>query len=760
MLNRYKKIIRIFFIGTTLAAGLALGMTQKQFGVRTNLAGIFHGAQPGIPESLPPIILEAKLNTDLVSATAQGEKNPGYSKWNGSGKYPVLDAFNSRRKFQAWFEQDFKSENLILHAIRKSLATGEKIEQLPQSVFDLPVEFFPTYSWVSLSLFEPGNLPIRYISKRKDFLSTLNRIVQKLRSNKHFSKFSVDDCSKCRLLIEVLITQRPIKIKNLNFFKLDKERFEPGITGIRIDYRRRNHIYMPTDAVVKSHLTLKAVLNDMAKKIGIAKKTNSISGRIKILRELDAKFYLTSSIAFISFRDRIVPLYRGYPMPVVFSLDTIFSMTAKSIDWLQSNMESNGKFLYYYDPVKDTTIDHLHPNRSVNNNYYNILRHCGGILSLLKMYELTGNQHLLKSSEAALSFLVRHIREYNLNGQKAHFVFYNKKAKLGGSGIGLVAFLRFRLLTGKTNFDKYIYGIANHLLSRIDSEGQFIGYYIHPLLNDGKPIVGPSEKTKRRLFSFYYPGEALLGLALFDQQMDIDQNQRKKMREKCTLAIDFLVNIRPVRYPNLFRPLPSDGWLMQAIEEWSKVEGFSKQNHLDFVFKDSQKLIEHMYQTDDSPYFDYPGSFYYFFGEHAYIDGARAEGLISAYYLAKRIGKRKLANHILNHCKLAAFSLMHAYNSPESTYMHRYPSKSIGSFKFKYTRQWVRVDTVQHANCFYLRFLKASNAENPSFSKLRAREKITSHFKRRCIPPDCVAKARNMPDIPVLSRLARRAPQH
>jgi hypothetical protein len=33
---------------------------------------------------------------------------------------------------------------------------------------------------------------------------------------------------------------------------------------------------------------------------------------------------------------------------------------------------------------------------------------------------------------------------------------------------------------------------------------------------------------------------------------------------------------------------------------------------------------------------------------------------------------------------------------------------------------------------------------NKKLSILRARSKITSHFKRRCIPPDCVAKARNI----------------
>jgi hypothetical protein len=42
---------------------------------------------------------------------------------------------------------------------------------------------------------------------------------------------------------------------------------------------------------------------------------------------------------------------------------------------------------------------------------------------------------------------------------------------------------------------------------------------------------------------------------------------------------------------------------------------------------------------------------------------------------------------------------------------------------------------------------------------LRARAKITSHFKRRRILPGGVAKARNMLDIPALSRLAMQAPQ-
>ena len=43
---------------------------------------------------------------------------------------------------------------------------------------------------------------------------------------------------------------------------------------------------------------------------------------------------------------------------------------------------------------------------------------------------------------------------------------------------------------------------------------------------------------------------------------------------------------------------------------------------------------------------------------------------------------------------------------------------------------------------------------------IRARTKITSHFKRRCILPGYVTKMQQYLDIPALLRLAIQAPQH
>jgi len=61
----------------------------------------------------------------------------------------------------------------------------------------------------------------------------------------------------------------------------------------------------------------------------------------------------------------------------------------------------------------------------------------------------------------------------------------------------------------------------------------------------------------------------------------------------------------------------------------------------------------------------------------------------------------------------------------------------------------------------YARFTSGLFAQAAFFGhRLRARAKIISHFRRSCIPPVCVAQARNMLDIPALARLARRAPEH
>ncbi len=70
-----------------------------------------------------------------------------------------------------------------------------------------------------------------------------------------------------------------------------------------------------------------------------------------------------------------------------------------------------------------------------------------------------------------------------------------------------------------------------------------------------------------------------------------------------------------------------------------------------------------------------------------------------------------VATDILRNSKVVAKALMHSYNSRRSTFMHPCPKKSLGTFRFKFTRQWVRVDTTQHTVCFFVRLLRALISE-------------------------------------------------
>ena len=114
-------------------------------------------------------------------------------------------------------------------------------------------------------------------------------------------------------------------------------------------------------------------------------------------------------------------------------------------------------------------------------------------------------------------------------------------------------------------------------------------------------------------------------------------------------------------------------------------------------------MVEKTYKRDDSPYIDFEGGYYYEYGDHFYPDGARSEGLVAAYYLARFLGNQELESKYLEACRKTAQSQMLLFNSDKNNYAHLNPEKSKGSIRFKATRQWVRVDSIQHVACFFLR---------------------------------------------------------
>lgn len=621
----------------------------------------------------------------------------------------MLDFKSQNDREREFFNQDFSVVNELLKRIRNALVSGKSIN-IGDLDFSGIINFNPQETLVYISLFQTGQKFIRYGSKRKDFETTINRDIEMLRKNKSFQNFSVNDENSCRIMIEYIIDRKKINKNELNSERFDNGRFEIGINGLELRKDGISYYYMPTDAITLSHMGLRSALQTLVRKTPIAKLTNSISERLNILSASDDyEYYLFRSRAFITYKNTCIPLYRGNIRYTEFSYDVLYNQVIKSVDWILDNMYEDGRFLYYYDCCDDTYKDHEHPNRSEDNLYYNDLRHCGGVIALIRAYELTSDEKYIKAAKKALNWSVSISKEHDTKWGKAYYAFYNNKAKLGGTGVLLVAMMQYRSFTGDKSFDEYIKGYTRHILSRVYKNGEILGYYIHPKYHNGEPLINMTDEERKETFSFYYPGEALLGLALFANNFLDDENLAKEVRKISKKALDWIVDERPKIYADLFTALPSDAWLMQAIEEWCKDKDFQKQNYINFVFTDAATMVEKTYKRDDSPYIDYEGGYYYVYGDHYFPDGARSEGLVAAYYLAKYLKMDNLAQKLLNACKKVAMCQFHLFNDELNNYSHKNQLRSTNSIRFKATRQWVRVDSIQHVSCFFARLYKAEN---------------------------------------------------
>ena len=621
----------------------------------------------------------------------------------------MLDFKEQNDKERAFFNQDFSAVNKVLQRVRKSLITGENLSITDLDLSDI-INFDRAETLVYITLFQSGQKFIRYGSKRQDFQSTLNRDVEMLRKNKKFSDFDVSDEVKCRIMLEYVIDRHPVSPAKLNSVHFDNSRFEIGINGLELRKDGISYYYMPTDAITLSHMGLRSVLETLVRKTPIAKLSNSRSKRLEILSQSkDYEYYLFRSRAFITYKNDCIPLYRGNVRYTEFSYDVLYNQVIKSADWLLANMYDDGRFLYYYDCCDDTYKDHEHPTRPENNLYYNDLRHCGGIIALIRAYELTSDEKYIKAAKKAVDWSISISKSHDTQWGKAYYAFYNRKAKLGGTGVLLVAMMQYRSFTGDKFYDEYIKGYTRHVMSRVYKNGEILGYYIHPQFQNGQPLINMTDEERKETFSFYYPGEALLGLALFANNFLDDEDLAKEVRKIGKKALDWIVDERPHIYADLFTALPSDAWLMQAIEEWCKDKDFQKQNYINFVFTDAATMVEKTYRHDDSPYIDYEGGYYYEYGDHYFPDGARSEGLIAAYYLAKYLNMNNLAEKLLNACKRVAMCQFHLFNDEINNYSHKNPERSLNSIRFKATRQWVRVDSIQHVSCFFARLYKTEN---------------------------------------------------
>ena len=112
-------------------------------------------------------------------------------------------------------------------------------------------------------------------------------------------------------------------------------------------------------------------------------------------------------MSFFLSKDGIFPLYRGHRLWGEYSRNQLLSAAQGGGKYLIQSVQPDGRFIYFYDPIKDA-----HDNR------YNISRHAGAVYAMLELYEVTRDPELLQAARKALDYLAGFFKPLNINNEE------------------------------------------------------------------------------------------------------------------------------------------------------------------------------------------------------------------------------------------------------------------------------------------------------------------------------------------------------
>ncbi|HJQ70822.1 MAG TPA: hypothetical protein VKA70_17740 [Blastocatellia bacterium] len=331
-------------------------------------------------------------------------------------------------------------------------------------------------------------------------------------------------------------------------------------------------------------------------------------------------------------------------------------------DYLVRMQLEDGSFHYYYDPVEDRT----------SRRVYNIVRHAGTVYSLFELYVATRQSTYLEAARRGALYLKTRFRPAREEG--AVYVIDNDgKAKLGAVGLALLALARQVEIDPGSADRESANKLAKMILIMQRADGSFISYY---------PVRGGEPAGS---VSLYYPGEAILGLMhLFRTNGD------RRLLDAARRAADHLVESQ-----RKLNRLPSDAWLMQALEALhsaGRKQKIDSQKYADHALRLAERMIADQYTAT------VPAGYAGGFGPgppRATPAAARAEGLLAAYRIARSIDDPRAARIATSLRAAARFQLSQQFTA-DNGHGLRNPARALGGFRASPASKRIRIDYVQH----------------------------------------------------------------
>ena len=380
-------------------------------------------------------------------------------------------------------------------------------------------------------------------------------------------------------------------------------------------------------------------------------------------------------------------LYTTLPLLITFCIGIYISFSnQKSIyinsaisagEYLLKNIDEEGKYTYEYNPLTKKV-----------SNHYNILRHAGTTYSLLELYQLTGDQRLLKSSEQAIGYLIRNTQEC-VKIPDANCLVEDEETKLGGNGLAILAVSKYTEVTGDSEYLEYAQSLAQFITQTQSEAGQFT----HHMVSSSTGEILPFESS-------YYPGEAIFALTrLYEQDKD------NKWIEAAHKGAMWLIEVRD-KDKDIYT-IQHDHWLLYALNE------LHKDNRNPIYLEHTKKIVDGIILKQN---IGYNGSQKvwnggYYIPPTSTATATRNEGLTAAYQIFKREKEKEYMKKTLDTIQRGLhFQIANQITQDDVNTLNINPN-SIGAFYHSLDNYDIRIDYVQHNISAILGYINILNSK-------------------------------------------------
>jgi len=393
-------------------------------------------------------------------------------------------------------------------------------------------------------------------------------------------------------------------------------------------------------------------------------KHKRLNTNFKVEEYRNTKVTIFKTEAYFIEDEEIIDLYeRGYMrgIRIVNDLNSeIDKLIETSSEFLQNEIQPNGKYIYGYFPHFDREI-----------NYYNILRHSSSTYALTE-----GLVYLQKDISIIKKPLNYIIENYYYEKNDEAYIFDDTKSineiKLGQNASFIFAVCEYLNHAPRDKqYLNYAQKVAKGILSMINMNNMET---IH-VLNY------PDLSVKEHFRIVYYDGEAALALLRLYQ---IDKN--KLWLDTVEKLFERFKNEKYWKY--------HDHWLAYCSNELVKIN--PKEKYFEFGMKNAADYLDYIYQRETT----FPTFLEMLMATYHLVNSAKNQGLEEL--IKETIDENKLIETIHQRANFQRIG----YFYPEIAMYFKNPKRILGSFFIKHHGYRVRIDDIEHYLSGYVQYQK------------------------------------------------------